>query len=175
MRKPNKKCLQCEKGFYARPSALKRGEGKYCSVKCYFIASNKQSYPYNKTCLLCGQTFEIKEYRYRRRKFCSQSCAAKYSNSKRKGIKYNNSDSFRDHLLKKYGHKCMYCNYSNLVDAHHIHQRSEGGSHNADENGILLCPNHHRESHEGILSKEQLRKCKEQLDSVVATGRLHQS
>lgn len=30
-----KKCLVCGKEFYIRPSTIKIGSGKYCSVKCY--------------------------------------------------------------------------------------------------------------------------------------------
>ena len=32
--KSNCKCLQCEKEFYKKPSAIKNGEGKYCSRQC---------------------------------------------------------------------------------------------------------------------------------------------
>lgn len=34
MKNPNCRCLICEKPFYKKPFALKRGEGKYCSLFC---------------------------------------------------------------------------------------------------------------------------------------------
>lgn len=54
-----------------------------------------------------------------------------------------------------YGEKCEVCGYALLVDVHHLKHRSEGGE---DEtiNLSVLCPNHHREIHIGILTKEDI-------------------
>jgi hypothetical protein len=35
-KEPNCKCLVCEKKFYKKPSAIKNGEGKFCSRECKF-------------------------------------------------------------------------------------------------------------------------------------------
>ena len=65
---------------------------------------------------------------------------------------------FRKKLIDKYGHICMVpgCGYKTFVDAHHITKRSKGGQHYID-NGILLCPNHHREADREILTKKELK------------------
>jgi 5-methylcytosine-specific restriction endonuclease McrA len=52
--------------------------------------------------------------------------------------------NFRDVVFKRDGHKCVFCNITENLDAHHITDRtlmSNGGY--VLENGITLCPEHH--------------------------------
>jgi len=51
--------------------------------------------------------------------------------------------------------KCMVCGYDKFVDWHHIIPRKEGGTHDV-RNTIMLCPNHHREADQGLISKKTL-------------------
>jgi hypothetical protein len=44
----------------------------------------------------------------------------------------------------------MICGYDKIVEAHHIILAVEGGRMTI-ENGSILCPNHHAESHAGLI------------------------
>lgn len=48
------------------------------------------------------------------------------------------------------------CGYKTFVDAHHIVKRSKGGKHYIN-NGVLLCPNHHREADHEMFTDEELK------------------
>ena len=165
-------CLNCGEKFYAKPNFIKKGRAKYCSVKCYSEFKGRaypQKYPHFKKCGECQKEFEILSFKYRERKYCSQSCAAIHSNKKRAGIRYKNIDkinletSFRANLISKYGKICMVpgCDYKKFVDAHHIVSRSNGGQHFV-KNGILLCPNHHREADNGLIDDDILFQYKKE-------------
>lgn len=54
------------------------------------------------------------------------------------------------HLRKN---KCVVCGYNVSTDVHHWDKDSKN---NSSENLILLCPNHHREIHLGILKKDDI-------------------
>lgn len=59
---------------------------------------------------------------------------------KKKEIRQN----FRDEVFKRDGHKCVFCDCRDDLDAHHIvdrHEMPNGGY--VKENGITLCPKHH--------------------------------
>lgn len=56
---------------------------------------------------------------------------------------------------KYYGEKCLICGYDKSVDVHHILPQKVGGK-SIIKNLIVLCPNHHREAHIGLLSQEYL-------------------
>tara|TARA_B100001778_G_scaffold330827_2_gene334038 strand:- start:1352 stop:1726 length:375 start_codon:yes stop_codon:yes gene_type:complete len=119
-----------------------------------------------KQCEACGEEFTISDYRSRRKKYCGSSCAAKVNNKKRAGKRYSKrKQTFRQKLLDGFGHQCMIedCGYNKFVDAHHIIARKDGGS-NDPENGILLCPNHHKEADNGLLSQEELMEHRKNMD-----------
>jgi len=73
-----KKCIKCNKEFYASPSRIKNGYGKYCSQKCYSTKIAKK-------CLVCGKEFWVipAHLKIGKGKYCSCKC---YGKSK-KGIK----------------------------------------------------------------------------------------
>ncbi len=52
---------------------------------------------------------------------------------------------FRNAVFDRDGHKCVFCDETNNLDAHHITNRNEmpNGGYVA-ENGITLCFYHHR-------------------------------
>lgn len=158
-RNPNRLCVYCAKPFYAKPKDIAKGGGNYCSMVHYRIDSGHKIYPYTSNCPVCNKDIEHKTTRDRRR-FCSQSCAATTSNMNRVGTKYKTDNANSQFLFKKklfatYKRECMVCGYSAFVEAHHIVPRSRGGT-NEIGNGILLCPNHHREADHKTLTQEQL-------------------
>lgn len=53
-------------------------------------------------------------------------------------------ERFRDGVFARDGHKCVFCDRADDLDAHHITDRSlcpNGGY--VKSNGITLCPDHH--------------------------------
>jgi len=84
MPKQQRYCKQCNKIFFVKPSVVKGGGGKYCSVQCKAIAITTKV---EMICQRCGKKFKIKHCEYKRGdgKYCSQEC---YFNDRKK-IKVN--------------------------------------------------------------------------------------
>lgn len=75
-RKPNTKCLMCEKLIYKRPSQIEKNNGNvFCSVICNGLFSRKE-----RPCLVCQKPI----LSGLNKKTCSRSCA----NINRKGVVY---------------------------------------------------------------------------------------
>lgn len=77
---PIVKCKLCRERFYAKPSWIKYGHGKYCSQKCQY-----KSYKTGKIipCFICGKEV-YKALRYIKRAkhyFCSKSCQTVWRNT----------------------------------------------------------------------------------------------
>jgi len=52
--------------------------------------------------------------------------------------------NFNESIFKRDNHKCVFCDITENLDAHHItdrHEMPNGGY--VKENGISLCPKHH--------------------------------
>jgi predicted restriction endonuclease len=61
--------------------------------------------------------------------------------------------NFRDAVFSRDKHKCVFCNITENLDAHHITDRNEmpnGGY--VKENGISLCPKHHEDAEQFHIS-----------------------
>lgn len=55
--------------------------------------------------------------------------------------------NFREAVFNRDGHKCVFCDITEDLDAHHItdrHNLPNGGY--VLENGISLCPEHHKDA-----------------------------
>jgi len=59
------------------------------------------------------------------------------------------SKSFRAKVLYRDRFQCQRCNSVDMLEAHHIKQKKDGGSSRA-ENGITLCKKCHKELHTGL-------------------------
>jgi hypothetical protein len=72
-RRPNKHCIVCGKPFYARPSRVAYGEGKYCSLECSGTARTTKL---KCVCTTCGKEFYRKpsEIAIGAGKYCSLEC-----------------------------------------------------------------------------------------------------
>ncbi len=142
-RKPNTKCLVCEKEIYRRPKEMEKSNGKsFCSMKCYGKNCRKE-----KPCIVCGKII----LSALNKKTCSRSC----SNTNRKGVQYkinrpkDKVTSFkriRMRLIAERGDFCQRCGYKKYKILE-IHHRDRNRGNNEFENLEILCPNCHAEEH----------------------------
>ena len=76
----NRRCQVCGKPFYARPSDIKRGYGKYCSARCRIEGTRTGKYV---KCAYCGKEIYKTRGSIKRSKsgllFCSVQCSTAYS------------------------------------------------------------------------------------------------
>ncbi|MDH2653939.1 hypothetical protein QDR54_13675 [Acinetobacter baumannii] len=76
--KKNCICIACGDGFYAAPSRILKGYGKYCSDICKSSGINNPRYIVNDVnCKNCGKAFHIKPYQQKSGKgkvYCSVEC-----------------------------------------------------------------------------------------------------
>lgn len=147
MARPN--CTICAKSFYAKPSHLAKGWGKYCSKACQFKGMKTgKSFP----CYICGkETYRTSKDQINSesgRFFCNKSCQAVWRNSVLHiGENHSNwrggTASYRSILLKSgVPQICMRCQ---LVDKRvlAVHHKDKDRSNNALSNLIWLCHNCH--------------------------------
>ncbi len=87
-----KYCNTCENKFYAKPSHVKRGWGKYCSRKCHHQGMRVGKIV---QCFTCNKDIHRNSNRIKRSKskkyFCSKSCQTKWRNVQYVGSKHNDS------------------------------------------------------------------------------------
>jgi hypothetical protein len=81
--KIERRCLICGSIFKATQTQIKRGNGKYCSIKCYWKSligrtprRNKKSGKFI-NCKFCNKSFYITKSKFGKQKFCSKKCANK--------------------------------------------------------------------------------------------------
>jgi len=76
------RCQVCNKEFNAKPSRIKRGFGKYCSLDCLNKARKEKGV--YKTCPTCKKKFYVSLARIKegRGKFCSRGCAGRWHKGK---------------------------------------------------------------------------------------------
>jgi len=155
------KCNICQKEFYIKPSHLKRGWGKYCSIKCRATAQFRGK---DVKCFICLKTVyrspksltKAKSGKY----FCSKSCQTLWRNGIYVG---NNSPNWKngEHAYRKIlkrSSKSLACTLCGITDeriltAHHMdHNRNN----NDLDNLTWLCLNCHHLVHHNKVLKQQL-------------------
>lgn len=78
---PNKACEKCQTPFYAAPSHVLKGWGRFCSKAC--SSSGEANHRFKKNdvvCKCCGSEFHVKPSRQKRGKarvYCSDECRKK--------------------------------------------------------------------------------------------------
>jgi len=77
-------------------------------------------------------------------------------------------ENFRQQVFARDGHKCLFCDRTDNLDAHHIISRKEfaDGGYFLD-NGATLCPKHHIDTEMGIITMGQIKNI---LESKAARG-----
>ena len=93
-----------------------------------------------KECVVCSTP--IKDYK-NSKGTCSRSCANTYFRSGESNGNWK-QDAYQSTCFLHHGKKCVICEESLIVDAHHL---DEDKTNNDPSNLIPLCPNHHRYWH----------------------------
>jgi hypothetical protein len=151
-RYPNCKCKHCNKAIYRRPYQLESGK-VFCSVQC--CGKSRRENEIN--CPVCRTPFLSK---LGRQLTCSRSCANKQRDRReKKGPNHNKfllgralkgkiaTHRFLNKDKLPMCEKCKHDNW-NILQVHHIIEKSKGGSNELD-NLLLLCPNCHAREHLG--------------------------
>jgi hypothetical protein len=149
---PILKCQICDNAFYVKPSHVRLGWGKHCSVECRTKSQFKGMVV---ACLICHKKVYRSQAKMSHSKsgnhFCSKSCQTKWRNSFFIEEKHHNwltgIRTYRNILLRSgKRQECMACNMDDpkLLVAHHIdHNRSN----NKQSNLMWLCHNCHHLVH----------------------------
>jgi len=146
-------CKLCGKTFYAKPSHLKRGWGKYCSSKCQYKArlSGKSVY-----CEICGKKLWRQPHEFEQSKsnkfFCSKSHQTLWRNKEFNGPRHGNwkggEHIHHKRLLiqNKIKPVCKLCGCKDerVLVVHHL---DKDRKHNNIKNMVWLCHNCHHLIH----------------------------
>ncbi|MDP2736716.1 MAG: HNH endonuclease signature motif containing protein [bacterium] len=145
---PIVKCKRCNQELYVKPSHLKMGYGKYCSVKCRIESSRKGKYVH---CEICGkEVWRIpKDLKGSKsgKFFCNKSCQTKWRNEYFSGPNHylwkGGEFIYRQKMLKSGARQvCQKCGIvdKRILIVHHIdHNRRN----NDLSNLMWLCMNCH--------------------------------
>ncbi len=145
---PEVKCEKCGKAFYAKPSWIKIGNGKYCSRECSYKSQLKGRYF---KCDICGKKTWRMPSKFEHSKsgkiFCNKSCQALWRNKFYSGPlhpKWLGGKNIYRKILMQTGKPiiCRSCGYNNelVLLAHHIDKNRKN---NKAENLEWLCRNCH--------------------------------
>ena len=150
---PLVRCKLCKKEFYAKPSLLKRGWGKYCSGKCQYKAQLKGKFVY---CQICRKKIWRKPRQLNLSKskkyFCTKSHQTLWRNSIFIGPRHPNwkggeNIAYKKLLIKnriKSVCKLCRCKDERVLAVHHLDRNRK---HNNIKNLVWLCHNCHHLVH----------------------------
>src|SRR3989338_6990967 len=122
-------CKICRKRFYAKPSWLKRGWGKYCSAKCQHESCLTGKFVF---CSICGKKIWRAPRKIKHSKsgkfFCNKSCQTLWRNQEFVGERHHNwrggENINHKSLLTKNGIKpvCKLCDCrdNRVLLVHHL-------------------------------------------------------
>lgn len=152
-------CLQCNKPFQASVRELKRGNAKFCSLRCarHHQAAARQSPPPNQTCSLCGKVFYRRESSRKNSRSGLAFCCRRHKDEAQRiencfveiqPDHYGDGTSgYRSKALNNFQHQCARCGYGKRPEILEVHHKDGNHQHNALENLEFLCPTCHEETH----------------------------
>jgi hypothetical protein len=165
-------CEGCAREFEKKQSQCRVTSHHFCSRACAnrahsrAVRENPQAYRAGRAavvCRGCGKTFYIAQYRAATARYCSKAClfihrfAPKGGENRQNRAGSNNLHTARDNARKRLGEKCLLCGFDIFVETHHIVARRDGGA-NRIENLSVLCPNHHKMAHLGLIAPAELKR-----------------
>lgn len=156
-------CRICSKDFYAKPSWIKNGKGKYCSAKCSALSKMKGTIV---KCFTCNREVykSLKDLKNSKSKnyFCSKKCSLKWNTSLHTGADSPNwrggKSSYKKILSRdKIEKVCTLCRKDNprILSVHHLNLDRNS---NDVKNLVWLCQNCHFLVHHYDLEKQKLFK-----------------
>lgn len=153
-----KNCEACSKEFSVRPIDLKRGFGKFCSVKCSSKHQNRRKANLiTINCSLCEKIIQRKESQIKKSKsgllFCckrhkdlAQRLSSGFSLIYPSHYKDGKFIDYRKLAFDFYEHKCSECQFSNIL-ALDVHHKDANRNNNIITNLQILCANCHTIKH----------------------------
>ena len=155
-------CKICGNNFRAKPSHIKLGWGKYCSIRC---RSKSQFKGTQVGCATCKKVLYRPPAQLRRSKsgkyFCSKSCQTFWRNSYFIGERHpnwQNGQSAYRRILEQAGLKVR-CNLCKIADkrvlsVHHIDHNRQN---NKQRNLAWLCYNCHFLVHHDVKAEKNFK------------------
>jgi len=150
---PQVHCKICGKEFYAKPSWLKKGWGKYCSSKCQYKAQLKGKFVY---CDICGKKIWRKPRQLKHSKsgkfFCNKAHHMAWKNKiLQVGENHPNwaGGKFAGRGILERSNRKMICAHCDITDKRvlMVHHKDENKKNNKAKNLIWLCQNCHHLIH----------------------------
>lgn len=153
--------MLCKKRFKAKPSWIKNGHGKYCSVRCQHAGARTGK---EVLCFMCGKNVyrSGKSLRGSKSKkfFCGKSCQTKWRNAYFSGERHANwihgRASYRSVLNRTCVPKrCRRCGLGDVrvLAVHHIDRDKNN---NKPSNLMWLCHNCHHLIHHDKVEERKL-------------------
>ena len=155
------KCQICGKEINVKPSHLKKGWGKYCSIKC---RAESQFNGKKVRCFECGKEIYRSAAKLKRSKsskyFCTKSCQTLWRNSYFIEDKHPNwkfgEKSYRKILLRSNREKkCIACGIDD-IRALVVHHKDSNRKNNKLNNLVWLCLNCHYLCHQGDVKMQNM-------------------
>lgn len=161
-------CDFCDKDFIKT-----RRWQRYCSDICQRKASYKQNKEYRKQYL--------KDYREKlpvekKKQYAHSAWIKVKTNPVKYQERLSTSKKFcqeymarnRNKIFKIYRYKCAICEFSSVLDIHHINDDGKGDTNfnRTLSEYIVLCPNHHTMYHRGLIDKEYLLKFQKEVTEL---------
>lgn len=149
---PNRTCEVCGNPFYAAPSNITKGLGRFCSKACMGKSRDRRV---ARNCVVCGKEFQAHNYEIEqgRGRFCSVSCEGRWRKGDR-GARWmgdnpiNPDNAGHKRAQAQYELKpCEICGATPKDAVIHRHHIDENPMNNAPDNIAFLCALHHREAH----------------------------
>lgn len=151
-------CLQCSQNFKVEQREIKRGNGLFCSRRCFHLQRKKNYKPRqpNVECALCKKPFYKTKFRQSKSHsglyFC---CRSHKDEAQRIGgfpeiqpPHYGKTlAGYRVTAFRNLPHLCNKCGWNKLEQVLVVHHIDGDRSNNQLSNLEILCPNCHWEYH----------------------------
>ena len=146
----DKDCEQCGAVMEVRSADLKRGRGKFCSLKCNgaWQSANRPKKEPNVECAHCGTAFYKSESKRKKSKsglfFCTKSCKDITQRIGGLVVPSHYGTHYTTICFMHHKKECVVCGEDKVVAVHHY---DENHDNNDPNNLVPLCPTHHQYVH----------------------------
>ena len=148
-------CLECKTEFQADEREIRRGNAKFCSLKCSGKHRSKTisvKEP-NVICSYCSIPIYKPQARIKNSKTGVFFCCREHKDlAQRLGgvaaiqpAHYGTAKvpEYRKKAFAAYPHKCSECGWDTYSDVLQVHHMDKDRTNNSVNNLVILCPNHH--------------------------------